>query len=171
MSEDARTLRRVWLLAIGLSVLPVNGAAHAACVADHPAGILQCFTTAYVNRDIDAYAQLLAPDFVFVSIGPLRQWDQDRDAELDTIRRVFASSSVESISLSFDPGYDTVPGIEPGTWKLDNLHATLVLRATADGHSEPQDFTLKVRMALHIRMVSSPIPHLEVFREEDYQPE
>ncbi len=170
MSADACSPMRVTLLALTLSILSITGAAHAFCVADGPAGVLQCLTTAYASRDFDAFAQLLAPDFVFVSVGPVHSWDQDRDAELEVIQHLFASPLVEKIALSFDPGYDIVPGIEPGTWRLDDLHAVLTLRATREAGGVPEDLTVRVKMALDVRPVSSPAPHYEIFREEDEQP-
>jgi len=172
MSHVTRTFMLLVFLVLPLIVLSVVGhPAHAICVADGAAGVLECFTTAYAQRDIEAFSQLLASDFVFVSIGPLRQMDQDRAAELETIGRIFASPAVESMSLSFDPAFDVVPGGEPGTWKLDNLKATLSLRATASGQAGPKDYSVTVRMSLYVRQVASPTPHFEVFREEDYQPE
>lgn len=171
MRDRVRIPRPLLALLVSLAIVLAGHPVAAFCPADGPAGMLECITAAYAQRDIEAYGQLLALDYVSVSIGPLQQADVDRSEDIEVTRRMFTSPSVEAIVLSFGPTCDVAPGEEPATWRLDNLQATLSVRATPADGVTPKDYSLTQRMSLYVRFVPTPMPHYEVFREEHYQPE
>jgi hypothetical protein len=155
----------VFLCIGALFLLSVPPAAETLCIGDAPECVLQCYSTAYAERDSSMFAALLAPEFVHVDSTRAGGDDCDYGCTLRIISRMFQARNVQRIALEFGEPGAIEEGQSPGTWVIRNAPALLQLEGTdADGRHGP--FTVRELVSLWVRRVGEPEPHFVIFGEE-----
>ncbi len=133
----------------------------AACSGTGPGVVLACFTESHTNRDIEALESLLAPDYAWVVVVPPEADLFDREASMRASRNMFEAPEVEWVSLEFAGGYRVVEGGETGTWRIEDLQATLTIKHTSA--EEPRIASMCA--TLYVRETKGEDSGYEVYRE------
>ena len=150
------------MLSVGLA-----GVASASCPGDAPQVVLVCFSEAYSDRDVAVLESVLAPDYIWVTVSPPEVDVFTRKTSVASSVKMFGDPEVESVSLEFAEGYSIVEGIEPKTWRIEDLLATLtVKRASVD---EPGVAFLCV--TLYVRETTGDDLGYEIYREVFFEGE
>jgi hypothetical protein len=138
------------------------------CAVKVPEDVLNCLARAYSQKDLEAYDDLYAADFVyqFGADGP--SWGLQEERR--TAEKLFHSPDVRKISLVFPPGYTVAEGTEPGTWILDQVSEILTVDAVEGGKSRQYKVENKKNSRFTVRLVPDPEPHYRISRW-DYTPE
>ena len=138
--------------ASALLMAALVGATSASCIASSPDGVLQCYSDAHANRDIESLEDLLAEDYLQVFVVRPRAHVVNRDSRLQSLRSLFARPGLKSAILTFADGYRVVAGDEPDTWCIENLtpdRRTHEIQGMTQMsfHEVPSCVTLYVRLA------------------------
>jgi hypothetical protein len=141
--------------------LVLTGTAMGACPGDGPEIVLDCFSRAYSERSAEILEQVLAHDYTWVTVAPPEVDLFEREDSVASSVAMFGNPEIASVSLEFGDGYSLTKGAESGTWRLEDLQATLtVLQQGAD---EPSVALLCV--TLYMRETGGESPGYEVYRE------
>jgi hypothetical protein len=121
--------------------------ASGSCVGDAPEAVLGCFSAAYSDRDAATLESVLAPDYVWIRVAFPQVEVFSRETSVTASLEMFRDPEVESVSLDFDEGFRVVPGEEPSTWRIEDLHAKLTVQpaSVAEPRTAPLCVTLYVR--------------------------
>lgn len=139
--------------------------ASGACAGDGPESALVCYAKAHAQRDIEAMESLFAPDYTWVVVVPPRVELFDRETALSASRNMFASPAVESVSLQFEDGYHLAEGREAGTWRIEDLRATLSVK-----HESAEEPTaMPYCVTLYIRETREAASMYEIYREVTFE--
>ena len=144
-----------------MAIAVLAGAVSGACVGTGPEAVLDCFSQAYSDRDLDALEQVLAPDYIWIAVAPPRVDVFTRDDSVTSSVRMFGNPEIDSVALEFNDGYDVVAGDIPKTWRIENLVATLTVKHA--GAASPSEAPLCA--TLYVRQVDGEKPGYEVYRE------
>lgn len=146
------------LCALGAVLLLATAAAPARteCRPATPDEVLKCLVIAHAEQDLDAYASLLAPDYV------LRSGENEASREQDLAMTAKLFENASSLAVSYDDGYRVVPGDAPNTWRIVDLNVRVQM-VTTDGKgydvSSPVDYIEVVQTpgeACRIRAFATP---------------
>ena len=74
---------------------------------------------------------------------------------------MFAAEEVEWVTLEFADGYRVVEGRDEGTWRIEDLKATLTVKHTSA--EEPR--VASMCATLYVRAVDGENPGYQVYRE------
>lgn len=160
------------VLLLGLCSLPTARATDAAgrlCAGDVPESVLQCYSTAYAERDSSMYAALLAPDFVLALSTHAGGDDCDYACTMEITCRMFRAPNVQSIALTFGEPASIEAGQEAGTWVIRDCPSLIRLEGTS-AEGRPGPFAARQLVSLWVRQVEQPQPHFVIFREENRDP-
>jgi hypothetical protein len=161
-----RTLGGAVALAI-LTLSAVAGIASAACPGDAPDAVLTCFSAAYSNRDLATLEEVLAPDYVWLTVSPPRVEVYRREDSVSASAEMFRNPEVEAVSLEFHEGYDVVQGDDPGTWRIEELRGIMtVKRASVD-----ESAISVLCVTLYVREIPGDAPGYQVYREVFFEGE
>ena len=150
-----------------VALVGLAGVASASCRGDAPQIVLVCFSEAYSNRDVAALENVLAPDYIWVTVSPPEVDVFERETSVTASVKMFGDSEVESVSLQFGEGYRVVEGTEPKTWRIEDLLATLTVKRAS--MEEPAVAPLCV--TLYVRECVGEDPGYEVYREVFFEGE
>ena len=104
---------------------------------------------------------LLAADYVWVRVAAPEVDIFTRQESVDASVTMFLDPDVESVSLDFHQGSDVVACETPGTWRIEDVKATLTVKmAAAD---EPRLSPLCA--TLYVRQTSDTPLGYQVYRE------
>jgi hypothetical protein len=143
------------------------GVSSAACPGDAPDAVLACFSAAYSNRDVAALEEVLAPDYMWLTVTPPRVEVFRREDSVSGSLEMFRNPEVESVSLEFHDGYRVVQGEDPGTWRIEELRGTLtVKRASVD-----ESAISPLCVTLYVRETAGDAPGYQVYREVFFEGE
>jgi hypothetical protein len=158
----------LWAAAVVLAVLVLSpSAALPSCQGDAPEAVLGCFSRAYSERDLTMLEGVLAPDYIWVSVAPPEVDVFTRDASVSASAAMFDDPRVEFVALEFGDGYHVVEGDDEGTWRIEDLSATMtVKRASMD-----QSNSARLCVTLYVRATGGEEPGYEVFREVFFEGE
>jgi len=144
-----------------VAVLASAGVVCGACPGDGPEVVLDCFSRAYSQQEVVLLEQVLAADYIWIAVAPPQVDVFRREDSVASSVAMFGNPQIDSVALEFQDGYEVVAGDEPGTWRIENLLATLTVEpAAADG---PSEATLCA--TLYVRQVEGSSPGYEVYRE------
>jgi len=138
-----------------------------ACPGDGPEVVLDFFSRAYSERSEELLDMVMAPDYTWVTVAPPEVDIFPREESFDSSVRMFGNESVEWVSLEFREGFDVVEGVEPGTWRIENLLATLKVKSV--GAKQPSVAPLCV--TFYVRKLEGEGGGFEVFREVFFEGE
>jgi len=144
-----------------MAVVALSGVVSGACIGTGPEAVLGCFSQAYSDRDLGALEQVLAADYIWIAVAPPQVDVFTRDDSVASSVRMFGNPEIESVALEFGDGYDVVAGEVPGTWRIENLVATLTVKQA--GAESPLEAPLCA--TLYVRQVHGEELGYEVYRE------
>ncbi len=102
------------------------------CPPRIPEGMLDCLSRAYAERDIQAYVDLLAPDFQFVfAQGDSESGSWGRAADSTGTAHLFADRGLASVSLTYAPDFRVTRGEGAGVWRVEGVEFTVTVQDTA----------------------------------------
>lgn len=146
------------LLAVA-AALPV--VATASCPGEAPEAVLACFSRAYSDRDASILDGVLAPDYAWVAVSPPEVDVFTREDSFSASVRMFENPGVEFVTLEFEDGYRLAEGKEEGTWRIEDLRATMTIKR--ESMDEPTSAMLCV--TLYVRKTDGEEPGYQVYRE------
>ena len=161
-----RVLRAEVGFALAVLVI-LAGPAFSACPGDGPEVVLDCFSRAYSDRDVAVLEEVLAPDYIWVTVSPPQVDVFKREDSVESSVAMFGNQEIESVSLEFRDGYHIEAGAEPKTWRIEGLLATLTVKQAAA--ARPSVAPLCV--TLYVREVGGEAPGYEVYREVFFEGE
>jgi hypothetical protein len=150
-----------------LAVLVGAGVASAACPGDAPDVVLACFSAAYSNRDVATLEEVLAPDYMWLTVAPPRVEVFRREDSVSGSAEMFRNPEVESVSLEFHDGYRVVQGEEPGTWRIEELRGVLSVKRASVNESAISPLCV----TLYVREIAGDAPGYQVYREVFFEGE
>ena len=150
-----------------LALVGSDGAASAACQGDGPDAVLECFSAAYSNRDLATLEEVLAPDYMWLTVTPPRVEVFKREDSVSASLEMFRNPEVESVSLEFHEGYRVVRDEDPGTWRIEELRGVLtVKRASAE-----ESAMSPLCVTLYVREIAGEALSYQVYREVFFEGE
>jgi len=161
-----RSLCALWSLGalLGLLVSPITAASDY-CRGEVPESVLQCYSTAYAQRDSASFAALLAPDFTHIDLDH-PQWDSsDYVGTVRLAAYLFKAPNVDRVEMSFGRPTAVESGADPRTWTIRDVPTVLHIDGTSD-EGTPGPFEITKLITFSVRLVSEPTPHFVIFREE-----
>ena len=155
------------LLAVVLGAM--HGSALGSCDSESPAGVLACYAQAYSVLDISLLESVLAQDYTWIGVARPHAWTVDRDAKLETVRRLFSDPNLVSAVLTFGTEYHVVEGAESDTWRIEDIPVEFVYSsATADGVIEGRE--VPSHTTIYVRRVGEPSSGYVIYREVAFYP-
>jgi hypothetical protein len=148
------------MLTLAALLVPLS-AASGSCWGEAPEAVLDCFSSAYSERDAAMLESVLAPDYMWVRVAAPEVDVFNRQMSVESSLRMFGDPDVEFVSLEFEEGFRVVPGKDPETWRIEQLKATLTVKSAY--MAEPRVAPLCV--TLYVRGTDGPSRGYEVYRE------
>jgi len=123
--------------------------------------VLDCYSTAYSEKDADLLDELYADDYLWVTVSPPRVEVWDRAKALRSARGMFAHPGVFTVDLTFGGAHVMMPGDAPGIWRIEGIEASLV---TVFGKGALPD-TARTCVTLYVRETDKGSGAFQVYRE------
>ena len=121
------------------------------CAVSVPDAVLQCYADAMEARDLDALEELLAPDYLQITVARPRADVVDREGRLRAAQLLFTRPGLRTLDIWFGDAYHVVEGDDPDTWRVENVTMGMEIREEPEpmihvaGHMLPSCVTLYVR--------------------------
>jgi hypothetical protein len=131
--------------------------------------VLNRYASAYNNRDIDAFGQLLAEDYVVTDqdSGGLRSVPMDKKKALELVGALFDAPNVTGLTFEFTVIPHPKPGETPGSWSYSGLGFRLVMEGVPEnGDPTAMPVELKGTMNLHLRRAADGAEGFVIYAEE-----
>jgi len=139
--------------------------ASAACPPDSPEGLLECYTIAYAERDIEALESLVAEDYEWIAVTVPEAQVFTREESIRMSRGLFGDEDVTGISMEFGGDYKVVKGREENTWRIEGMTVTLTVSHVA---SEKPHFST-ICATFYIRKIGGMSEGYEVYKEVTFE--
>ena len=149
------------------ALVAAAGVAFGACSGDGPEVVIDCFSRAYSERDLAVLEEVLAPDYIWVTVAPPQVDVFTREDSVASSVKMFRDPDIESVSLEFRDGYHVEPGTEPKTWRIEDLLATLMVKQV----SAVKPSVASLCVTLYVRETTGEAPGYEVYREVFFEGE
>lgn len=159
-------IRLSYLVLVGLIAISVSGCAASVryCTGNSPADVLEFYSNAIINRDMDALRGLYADNFVYVLGGTDDATTWGRGWEIDATTKLFAAVEAETPLMVFSGDYSVAPGEEPDTWVLDNVRMSMSVSISGEGGRELT--TSDARHRLTVKKLAEPLEHYALIKWE-----
>ena len=137
-------------------VQPVDG-----CKGELPESVVDCYSSAYAERDIAALQALYADDYVWVDVVPPGAQVWDRATALKSAEKMFEHPSEPSANLTLGGSFKVVPEEVAETWRIEGIEMSLVI--VFPGAAEPD--TAQSCATLYVRQVDDTPGAFQIYRE------
>ena len=131
------------------------------CGGDVPESVMNCYSSAYAERDIAALQTLYADDYVWVDVVPPGAQVWDRTTALKSAQKMFEHPSEPSASLTFSDSFKVVPEVVGETWRIEGIEMSLVI--LFPGAAEPD--TARSCATLYVRQMDDTLGSFQIYRE------
>ena len=133
----------------------------AACDGDLPESVVECYSSAYAERDIASIEALYADDYVWVDVVPPGAQVWDRATTVMSARKMFEHPSEPSVTLTLGGPFEVVPDGAGETWRIEGIEMSLV--TVFPGAAEPD--TANSCATLYVRRVQENSGAFQIYRE------
>lgn len=158
-----RSLTVLPAAALIILMLPLaNCWAGARCATDGPESVLACCSRAYSARSVEAWGELLAPDFTSVDLA-VPEEEINREEELAITANLFKDPALERVALEWGDTYRIVAHEESRSWELHEIPCTLTLVGKLPT-GQSGKFVFTGTASLWVREVTEPERHYLIYR-------
>jgi hypothetical protein len=98
-----------------------------ACEGEGPECVLDCYSAAFANMDLQALSDLYADDYSWIIVVPPEALAWDREKALQSAEGMFTSPKVSQVTLQFPAGYRVEKWKDDGTWLITGLEASMIV--------------------------------------------
>jgi len=151
------------LFFVGAAVCALLAGAQPAegCSGELPESVVDCYSSAYAERDIAALQVLYADDYVWVDVVPPGAQVWDRATALESAEKMFEHPSEPSASLTLGGSFKVVPEEAGETWRIEGIEMSLVI--LFPGAAEPD--TAQSCATLYVRQADDTPGTFQIYRE------
>jgi len=97
----------------------------AACEGETPLSVLDCYSQAYEDRDVDALDEVYASEYTWIDIVPPGALVFQRADAMKSAVGMFGHPDARALSLSFGGDFALVEDETDGTWRIEGVEVTL----------------------------------------------
>ena len=159
---------KTMVLALSVLLCWVCGAA-AACPGESATAVLDYYAAAYSEQNSAALDTLYSADYAWLIVVPPRADIIDRARTLNAARKMLEAPDVQSATLTFGGDYSVVRGREQGTWRIENVVATLDVKLAPDSEHGFAGEVVSACETLYVREVGEDPVLFEIYREVTFE--